>query len=166
VSRKITAPVKVMRLDYAAYVLAVVFLVLAAVSYVIVAEPTTKTVAVATTFVLGFFSLGLGYYEKPKTEQASSPSAAAPQAPQVATLEAPEEEKVEAAEVLAPAAASGLALTRVKGIGEKREAQLRAIGINTVEELAAASVEDVAAKLKVYPKIVANWVAAAKELVA
>lgn len=166
VPTKITAPVKVMRLDYAAYVLSIVFFVLSAVSYVIVTEQTTKTVAVAATLVLGVFSLGLGYYEKPKTAQ----SAETPP-PQVATLETIKEEKAEASEAVAPAAApvpaaSGVALTRVKGIGEKRAAQLHAIGINTVEELAEASVEEVAAKLKVYPKIVAKWVAAAKELAA
>jgi predicted flap endonuclease-1-like 5' DNA nuclease len=161
--------VKIMRLDYAAYVLSVVFFVLAAVSFVIVTEQTTKILAVAITLVLGVFSLGLGYYERPKAEQAASLSAEMPQVLRVATLEAIEAEKAEAAEALAPAAApapaaSSLALTEVKGIGEKRVAQLQAIGIDSVAELAEASVEEVATKLKVYPKIVAKWIAAAKEL--
>jgi predicted flap endonuclease-1-like 5' DNA nuclease len=55
------------------------------------------------------------------------------------------------------------ALTTVKGIGEKRAAQLYSLGINTVEELAKASVDDLASKLKVSPKIVAKWVEAAKQ---
>ena len=56
------------------------------------------------------------------------------------------------------------ALTEVSGIGEKRASQLKALGINTVDDLAKASVEDLAKSLKVSPKIVAKWVAGAKEL--
>ncbi|MGD0995976.1 MAG: helix-hairpin-helix domain-containing protein [Candidatus Bathyarchaeia archaeon] len=55
-------------------------------------------------------------------------------------------------------------LTEVSGIGEKRESQLKAIGINSVDDLAKASVEDLAKRLKVSPKIVAKWVASAKQL--
>jgi predicted flap endonuclease-1-like 5' DNA nuclease len=55
-------------------------------------------------------------------------------------------------------------LTEVSGVGEKRESQLKAIGINSVDDLAKASVEDVAKRLKVSPKIVAKWVASAKQL--
>jgi len=157
-----------MRLDYVSYILAAVFFVLAAVSFVIVTEQTAQTLAVAITVVLGVFSLGLGCYERPRAEKAFSQSAPVPQALRVTTLEAPEEEKVEEPEVSVPESTStpAIALTQVKGIGEKRAAQLKVIGINSVEELAQASVEDVAVKLKVYPKIVAKWVAAAKELVA
>jgi predicted flap endonuclease-1-like 5' DNA nuclease len=54
-------------------------------------------------------------------------------------------------------------LTTVKGIGEKRAAQLNSLGINTVDELAKASVHDLASNLKVSPKIVAKWVEAAKQ---
>jgi len=159
-----------MRLDYASYVLAAVFFVFAAVSFIIVTEQTVRTLAVAITLVLGVFSLGLGYYERPKAEKAVSQSAALPQALRVATLEVPEEKKAESAEASTAAesapAVSNIALTQVKGIGEKRATQLKAIGINSVNELAKASVEEVAVKLKVYPKIVAKWVSAAKELIA
>jgi predicted flap endonuclease-1-like 5' DNA nuclease len=62
-------------------------------------------------------------------------------------------------------------LTEVSGVGEKRASQLKAIGINSVDDLAKASVEDVAKRLKVSPKtvavspkIVAEWVASAKQL--
>jgi predicted flap endonuclease-1-like 5' DNA nuclease len=54
-------------------------------------------------------------------------------------------------------------LTKVRGIGEKRAAQLNVLGIHTVEELAQASVEEVAKNLKVSPKIVAKWVENAKQ---
>ncbi len=54
-------------------------------------------------------------------------------------------------------------LTKVKGIGEKRVAQLNAIGINTVDELAKSSIDEIAKNLKVSPKIVAKWVEAAEQ---
>ena len=57
-----------------------------------------------------------------------------------------------------------LALTQVSGIGEKRATQLKALGINTVDELAEASAEDIAKNLKVSPKIVAKWITGAKQL--
>ena len=56
----------------------------------------------------------------------------------------------------------GLELTQVSGIGEKRASQLKTVGINTVDDLANASVEDLAKSLKTSPKIVAKWVASAK----
>jgi predicted flap endonuclease-1-like 5' DNA nuclease len=96
-----------------------------------------------------------------------------PQTPPVTTVaapavEAPKEEKVEMAietSPPAPVSAPIMELTQVKGIGEKRAAQLKAIGINSVAELAKASVEDIATKLKISPKIVEKWIAGAKELV-
>jgi predicted flap endonuclease-1-like 5' DNA nuclease len=167
--------IKAMRLDYALYALAVVFFLITVVSFVMVTEQ--KSLWVVATVVLGLFSIGLGYYERPKAktvvpqQAVSMPQAAMPQMPPVTTMEAPKEEKVEVAietptpaPALAPAAPT-IELTQVKGIGEKRAAQLRAIGINSVDELAKASVEDIAAKLKIYPKIVEKWIAGAKELV-
>jgi predicted flap endonuclease-1-like 5' DNA nuclease len=56
------------------------------------------------------------------------------------------------------------ALTEVSGIGEKRASQLKALGINSVDDLAKASIEDLAKSLKTSPKIVAKWVASAKQL--
>ncbi|MCS7115411.1 MAG: helix-hairpin-helix domain-containing protein, partial [Nitrososphaerota archaeon] len=56
-------------------------------------------------------------------------------------------------------------LTEVRGIGEKRAAQLKSVGINTVEELARASAEDLASKLRVSPKIVSAWIENAKKLI-
>ena len=55
-------------------------------------------------------------------------------------------------------------LTQVKGIGEKRAMQLKALGIDSVEALAKSSAKRLARKLKVSPKIVEKWVAGAKEL--
>jgi predicted flap endonuclease-1-like 5' DNA nuclease len=56
-----------------------------------------------------------------------------------------------------------VSLTSVKGIGEKRAAQLYALGIKTVKELAQTSVEDLAKNLKISPKIAAKLIEAAKQ---
>jgi predicted flap endonuclease-1-like 5' DNA nuclease len=54
--------------------------------------------------------------------------------------------------------------SRIRGIGEKRATELKANGINTIEDLANASPEDLAAKLNVSPKIVKMWIGSAKKL--
>lgn len=56
-------------------------------------------------------------------------------------------------------------LIKIKGIGEKRANQLNALGINTIDELAKASAQDIAKSLKTSPKIVDKWVAGAKDLI-
>ena len=166
-----------MRLDYALYVLAAVLLIITVVPFVTsIGENTTETsVWVVATVVLGLFSIGLSYTQRPKTEaQACQPATSVPQevVPETqpaATMEAPKEEKAEAPMKTAPAmaasAAAALDLTQVKGIGEKRATQLKALGINNVDELSKASAKTLAKKLKISPKTVDNWIANAKELV-
>jgi len=56
------------------------------------------------------------------------------------------------------------ALTDVKGIGQKRANQLKTLDIKTVEGLANSSVEDLAKKFKISPKIANRWIVSAKEL--
>ena len=88
-------------------------------------------------------------------------------------LEAPKEEAeapmekpaMKEAPTTATSAATTVELTQVKGIGEKRATQLKALGINSVNELANASAKTVAKKLKISPKIVEKWISSAKELV-
>jgi predicted flap endonuclease-1-like 5' DNA nuclease len=173
-----------MRLDYTLYLLAAVFFLITAISLVMVAEQTEKSLWVVTTVVLGLFSIGLGYTQRPKINAAvqqpavSMPQTATPQTPQTATVEAPvveapKEEKIEMPpetpkmiEASPPTpAVPTIELTRVKGIGEKRATQLKALGINSVDELAKISAEDVAKKLEISPKIVKKWIAGAKEIV-
>jgi len=84
----------------------------------------------------------------------------APMAPQE---QAPIEKPSQETEVSPVEQQTVSVLTTVKGIGDKRASQLNSLGINTVEELAKASVEDLAKKLNVSPKIVAKWVEAAKQ---
>jgi len=89
----------------------------------------------------------------------------------VQTIEAPAEpsapkmpkEKAENLPQTEAAPVEAAPLTNVKGIGEKRAAQLNALGINTAAELSKASVEELAKQLKISPKIVAKWVEAAKQ---
>jgi len=55
-------------------------------------------------------------------------------------------------------------LTRVKGIGEKRAEQLKALGIATVAELSVASAAELAEKLQVSTKITNRWIKNARNL--
>jgi len=57
-----------------------------------------------------------------------------------------------------------LEISDVKGIGSKREGQLKAIGINTVEDLAKASAEELSEKMKTTPEIAGKWIKEAKKL--
>jgi predicted flap endonuclease-1-like 5' DNA nuclease len=170
-----------MRLDYILYILAALLLIATVVPFVIPVEGVesdTKSLWVITTVVLGLFSIGLGYSQRPKTEaQACQPAVAAPQesarAPQT-TVETAKEETAEASiekaavkkapKVATPATAT-IELTRVKGIGGKRATQLKALGINSADDLSKASAKTVAKKLKISPKTVSKWIASAKELV-
>jgi predicted flap endonuclease-1-like 5' DNA nuclease len=191
-----------LRSDYLLYALAAVFFIITAVSLVMVAEQAQKSVWVVTTVVLGLFSLGLGYYQRPKVKSVASepsvsvPPATMPQPQHSATDDAHEMEASKAENVgmaveapilpasptpvpmqvsppmpvLAPvpvvetSATSKDELTRVKGIGAKRAAQLKAQGINNIDDLAKASVGDVVAKLGVTRKVAKKWIANAKEL--
>jgi predicted flap endonuclease-1-like 5' DNA nuclease len=75
---------------------------------------------------------------------------AIPAPPIEAALQAPTDNKPE--------------LTKIRGISERRAEQLKANGVNTIEDLANASAEDLALKLSVSPKIVKMWIGSAKKL--
>jgi predicted flap endonuclease-1-like 5' DNA nuclease len=55
-------------------------------------------------------------------------------------------------------------LLTIKGISEKRAAQLNAAGIVTIADLAKASPEDLAKNLEISPKITRMWIGSAKKL--
>jgi predicted flap endonuclease-1-like 5' DNA nuclease len=55
-------------------------------------------------------------------------------------------------------------LTRIKGIGPKRIAQLNALQITSVEDLTRFSPEDLADKLQISGKTTAKWIEQAKDL--
>jgi predicted flap endonuclease-1-like 5' DNA nuclease len=162
-----------MRLDYTLYVLAAIILIITVVPFVVTIEgvesETPRSLWVVTTVVLGLLSIGLGYSQRPKTEaQACQPAVATLQA----TMEIPREEKTETTiekpsvkKATAVTTSATVDLTHVKGIGEKRATQLKGLGINSIDELAAASAKRIAKKLEVSPKIVDKWIESAKELV-
>jgi predicted flap endonuclease-1-like 5' DNA nuclease len=159
-----------MRSDYALYAVAIVFFILTGVvvAYVYVYPAEQTSLWVVTSTVLGLVFIGLGYTQRPR--QTSSAAAAPtittyvtspPPPPPVQTaVEEAKEEKTEQNPVESLAAG----LTQVKGIKEKRVGQLKTIGINSIEDLANASANDIAAKLQVSPKITGKWVESAKEL--
>ena len=149
-----------MRLDYTLYVLAALLLIITVVPFVVTiegVESETRSLWVVTTAVLGLLSIGLGYSQRPKTKaQACQP---AMQIPQATVPQKP------ATTMETPAMTEALELTQVKGIGEKRATQLKALGISSVEDLAKASAEDIAKKSQISSKITKKWIASAKKLV-
>jgi predicted flap endonuclease-1-like 5' DNA nuclease len=166
-----------MRLDYTLYVLAALLLIVTVVPFVVTiegVESDTRNLWVVATVVLGLLSIGLGYTQRPKTAtQACQPATTTPQETMPPAVETPQEETKAPTEkatvktapnVAAPAAAT-MELTQMKGIGEKRAAQLKALGVNSVDDLSKASATAIAKELKISPKIVDKWIDSAKELV-
>ncbi len=95
--------------------------------------------------------------EAPKVEMAALEKPAEPEALPAAPVPV-------APPIVAAAPVEGTPLTQIRGINENRAAQLKANGINNVEELANASAEDLAAKLQVSDKIVKMWIGSARKL--
>jgi predicted flap endonuclease-1-like 5' DNA nuclease len=184
-----------MRLNYLLYLLAAVFFIITAVSLALVADQVQKSLWVVTTVVLGLFSVGLGYSQRPKlTTEACQPAPAilpvtvepsdahVKEAYVAENVERPSEpapmpqsvspvpmQVVAPIPVLTPPPVETSApleseLMQVKGIGEKRTAQLKALGINNLDDLAKVSAEDLAKDLLISPKITRKWVEGAKEL--
>jgi predicted flap endonuclease-1-like 5' DNA nuclease len=155
-----------MRSDYALYTVAIIFFIITGIVFAIQMDETYKSLGIITTAVLGIFFIGLGYTQRPRakvqtaaTAPSTPPSSIQPAPPPPPTITETVEEKV--AETAVPA---GIPLTDIKGIGEKRAEQLKALGINNVEELAKASAKELASKLKISPKITQRWIENAKKL--
>jgi predicted flap endonuclease-1-like 5' DNA nuclease len=144
-----------MRSDYALYTVAIIFFILTGIILAYQAE--LKELWTVTTVVLGLIFIGLGYSQRPKTKTMAVEAPSVPTVPTAVT-----EEKTGS---IMEAAPSVTALTEVKGIGEKRAEQLKAINISSMEDLAEASAKDLAAKLKISPKITRKWIGNAKKLV-
>ncbi|MEM3608765.1 MAG: helix-hairpin-helix domain-containing protein [Candidatus Bathyarchaeia archaeon] len=144
-----------MRSDYALYGVAVIFFIMTAI--VAISSVEFREVWIISTAVAGLFFASLGYTQRPKTKatEVSQTTQAVP-----AAVVETEEKKVEIIAETAPK----MELTEVKGIGAKRAEQLKTMGISSVEELAKASAKDLAAKLKISPKITAKWIENAKKL--
>lgn len=144
-----------MRSDYAFYAIAIILFVLTGIMLAYPPEP--RELWIVTTAVLGLLFIGLGYSQRPKAETKSTASETPSSTPSPVTEVV--EEKIPAETALPK-----IELTEVKGIGEKRAEQLKTLGISNVEDLAKASADDLAAKLKISPKITGKWIESAKKL--
>jgi hypothetical protein len=99
----------------------------------------------------------------PATAEGSAVAAPKTQMMEEQVLAAQTVSPIEAPATQAPSQAG--ALTLIRGINANRAEQLKANGVNNVEELAKASSTDLAAKLQVSEKIVKMWIGSAKKLV-
>lgn len=177
-----------MRLDYVMYVVAGLFFIITIISAVTTYMEATQSLWVVSTVVLGLLSIGFGYFQRPRAMVQASQSnvpVSETAAPQTIQSSAEPVKVVEKSPVIETTIAvepptqtsstvtettSNLPVThvkrsqvkRIKGIGQKRAAQLNSLGINSFEELAKASAEDVAKNLQISPKIVKKWISEAK----
>lgn len=182
-----------MRLDYVMYALAILFFIVTATSLAIITDQNGRNLYAVSTVVLGLLLATVGYYMRPKikTAAAYTPTVSTPQesapatVPQAAvTIEAPvieappvvvEAPKVEAPPAETPVVAEpqpaaqipaptpAMEFTQIRGINQNRADQLKANGINNIQELANANPADLATKLNVSPKIVKMWIGSAKK---
>jgi predicted flap endonuclease-1-like 5' DNA nuclease len=58
-----------------------------------------------------------------------------------------------------------LELTGIKGIGSKRAEELKAVGVNTVSDLAASSVKDLSQKTGISEKTISRWIKQARKII-
>ena len=136
-----------MRADIPLYIIAVICFISATILHLYPpagSEPSTYTVILA---VLGAIFAGVGYSMRPR---------------QIETVEAVKETTAKDA-VTETETRSSLQLVDVKGIGPKRAEQLRSIGIQSVEELAKQSSEELSKKAHVSTKIAGKWIEEAKK---
>ena len=137
-----------MRADIPLYVIAVICFGLAVglhlYSTMVSEIASTYTVILA---VLGAIFAGVGYSMRPR---------------QIETVEAVKETTAKEA-VTETETRFSLQLVDVKGIGPKRAEQLRSIGIQSVEELAKQSSEELSKKAHVSTKIAGKWIEEAKK---
>ena len=137
-----------MRADIPLYIIAIICFGLAAGLHLYSSEPAQAYTVILA--VLGAIFAGVGYSMRPKPTIET----------ETITIEKPEarEEATAKAE-----AKPSLELIDVKGIGPKRAEQLKKIGIQSVEDLAKESSEELSKKAKVSTKIADKWIKAAKE---
>jgi predicted flap endonuclease-1-like 5' DNA nuclease len=158
-----------MRLDYISYAVAVIFFI---VTLTAVAYYSEQQLWIVTTAVIGLVFIGFGYTQRPKgttvtqTEIVSSVLPPPPTQPTITETVIKEEAKtvVQVQPLTVQPQTITEELMRVKGIKEKRAAQLKTLGINSLEDLTKASAEDIAAKLQISPKITEKWIANAREI--
>ena len=159
-----------MRLDYVLYIVAIIcFIITGGVAY----AATQQQLWIVIPAVVGLAFIGIGYTQRPREETVTQMAVAPPPPPLTITrTEATnvkqeikvEEKKIEPSPVIAITRATH-ELLEVKGIKDKRALQLKAVGINTVEDLAKASPTDLATKLKIASYFTGKWIENAKQIV-
>ncbi len=166
-----------MRSDYILYTVAAIFFIITLLA--VASSIGSQQVWIVSTVVIGLAFIGAGYTQRPKPAAVASdpiafeqPTPPPPQQQPLVVVTAPETaplvtEPVKVEEVK-PIVEQPQPLTselmKVKGIGEKRMAQLKTLGINTIEDLRNASPKDLAAKLNISPKITSKWIEETKEI--
>ncbi len=143
-----------MRSDYALYTVAIIFFILTGVIYFY--QTNNRELYMVATAVIGLFFMGIGYTQRPRTETTATKTQT--QQAEIATTTQITPKKEEKPSV------AMRELTEIKGIGVKRAEQLKTLGIANVENLAKASAEDLASKLKISPKITKRWIEEAKKI--
>ena len=137
-----------MRADIPLYIIAIICFGLAAGLHLYSSEPAQAYTVILA--VLGAIFAGVGYSMRPKpTIETETITIEKPEAREEATAKAETKPSLE--------------LIDVKGIGPKRAEQLKKIGIQSVEDLAKESSEELSKKVKVSTKIADKWIKAAKE---
>jgi predicted flap endonuclease-1-like 5' DNA nuclease len=159
-----------MRLDYVLYIVAIIcFIITGGVAY----AATQQQLWIVIPTVVGLAFIGIGYTQRPREETITQMAVAPPPPPlttartevtQVKQEIKMEEKKIEPSPVIEIKPATH-ELLEVKGIKDKRALQLKAVGINTVEDLAKASATDLATKLKIAPYFTGKWIENAKQMV-
>ena len=149
-----------MRTDYVLYVVAVILFIITGI--VAVYDVEYKNLWIVGTAVLGLFFAGLGLSQRPKTQSIAVETPPATTVTVQPTMK--EEPKKEEAPPVMETPVTAIELTQVKGIKAKRAEQLKALGINNAQDLANASANDLAAKLKIASYFTEQWIENAKKL--
>ena len=148
-----------MRTDYVLYVVAVILFIITGIVAVYSVE---QTLWIASTAVLGLFFASLGLFKRPKTQSIAVETPPATTVTVQPTVK--EEPKKEETLTVMETPVVTIELTQVKGIKAKRAEQLKALGINNAQDLANATANDLAAKLKIASYFTEQWIENAKKL--
>ena len=151
-----------MRSDYALYVVAVICFILAAVVFAgstdyagyLAMEQQISMVTTAVLVILGLISAGAGYLVRPEEMMPAPPPR--PLAPKPSAPPPTPPPKITTTPTID--------ITEVKGIGLKRAERLRALGINSAQDLAKSSATLLAANMGISSRITHKWVREAEKL--
>ena len=142
-----------MRFDIIFYFLGIICFILAACIILFWRVTLIPVAFLIVLLLFGLFFMASGYSTRPKKYKIVVPTK-------------PIETRVEEKSIQPPPTPSKplTELDKIKGIGPKRIAQLNALQIASVEDLARFSAEDLATKLKISSKITAKWIEQAQDL--